>query len=98
MAMIPENVLGWMETLGRSQFDALSEGETRDLIEMLNSAPMRAAFSKAIQNVAEVELELRSLNVMLPEQQAQALRVQGRVQGLIAFFETLWEIADARTS
>jgi hypothetical protein len=92
---IPDDIENWVRQLRRSEVEEMGEEERRILADMLYSPIMRKALVKLFSVMDDRRKSADTLNLLVPDQASEALRLQGEGRVLLAVFETLWEMADA---
>lgn len=91
MDSIPDSVTDWFGALKRAEPVELSEVDKRVLRDMLRRPEMREVWRRVVEVVEGESERLKTLNTLVPEDAAEALRIQGSTRALIVLAETFWE-------
>jgi hypothetical protein len=91
---IPEDVQEWLRSVSRREPLEMASNDIRALWEFLNHASVLEAVRRVLMELDGQKSQLLHLNAMDPADQAEILRTQGKVMGVVATFETLWEMCN----
>lgn len=90
---IPDNVGEWLAEVRRREPVTLTNTDRRLLLDWMRRPEVLEVWRQVLGEVEGQSERLKTLNMMDPQQAAEALRIQGTSMALTMIAETMWECA-----